>query len=353
MFQYKIDIDEQDWLDKYGSEVVERLLWENSKDQYVDDYGKKRHHHIYWATDNYEKEGVGFTFFDEIQIENITGKFHRLIRPRADKSKEEQLKRTRDKAEVFTPSWVCNVQNNLIDEAWFGRTHVFNKADERTHTWKAITEPIVFPEDKTWKDYVSDNRLEVACGEAPYLVSPYDTTTGEPIALSQRIGLLDRKLRVVNENVEPNEWIHWAKVAVKSTYGFEWQGDNLLLARESILRSIIEYYADFAKTHNFNIQTLEHEVLKQFAYIISWNIFQMDGIKMVLPNSCKESVVNTTLQTSLFEEPEVEFHKVPCMGCEKNNVHAHTGIYAKVADWAKDNSDEPIEIITFHSLIKK
>ena len=352
MFQYKIDIDEQDWLDKYGNEVVERLLWDHSRDQYIDEYGEK-HHHIYWATDNYEKEGSGFNFFDEIQIENITGNFHRLIRPRADKSKEEQMKRTRDKAEVFTPSWVCNVQNNLIDEAWFGKTHVFNKTDERTHTWKAIVEPIVFPEGKTWKDYVSDNRLEVACGEAPYLVSPYDTTTGEPIALSQRIGLLDRKLRVVNENVEPHEWIEWAKIAVKSTYGFEWQGDNLLLARESILRTVIEYYAVFADEHDLCPKILHKDILQTFAYIISWNIFQMDGIKMVLPNSCKESVVNTTLQTSLFEEPEVEFHKVPCMGCEKNNVHAHTGIYAKVADWAKDNSDEPIEIITFHSLIKK
>ena len=26
----------------------------------------------------------------------------------------------RGKAEVFTPSWVCNCQNNLVDDAWFG-----------------------------------------------------------------------------------------------------------------------------------------------------------------------------------------------------------------------------------------
>lgn len=27
----------------------------------------------------------------------------------------------RDKAEVFTPSWVCNAQNNLVDNQWFGK----------------------------------------------------------------------------------------------------------------------------------------------------------------------------------------------------------------------------------------
>lgn len=148
MSQYSIDIDEQDLLDKYGNEVVERLLWEHSREQYVDDNGEKCHHHIYWATENYEQNG--FTFFDEIRIEDITGDNCKLIRPRADKSKEEQLKRTRDKAEVFTPSWVCNAQNNLIDDAWFGRANVFNVADEKSHTWQATTEPIVFPEGKTW-----------------------------------------------------------------------------------------------------------------------------------------------------------------------------------------------------------
>jgi hypothetical protein len=30
-------------------------------------------------------------------------------------------------AEVFTPSWICNAQNNLIDNTWFGRDNVFNK----------------------------------------------------------------------------------------------------------------------------------------------------------------------------------------------------------------------------------
>lgn len=39
------------------------------------------------------------------------------------------------------------------------------------------------------------------------MVSRYDTVTGETISISQRIGLLDRKLRVVSENTETEEQI--------------------------------------------------------------------------------------------------------------------------------------------------
>ena len=46
-----------------------------------------------------------------------------------------------------------------------------------------------------------DNRMEITCGEAPYLVSRYDTTTGEPIPIGRRIGLLDRKLCVINRQL--------------------------------------------------------------------------------------------------------------------------------------------------------
>jgi hypothetical protein len=39
--------------------------------------------------------------------------------------------------------------------------------------------------------------MEISCGEAPYLVSRYDTVSGNIISVDDRIGLLDRKLRVV------------------------------------------------------------------------------------------------------------------------------------------------------------
>lgn len=127
----------------------------------------------------------------------------------------EQEYRSRDKAEVFTSAWICNSQNNLVDKAWFGIDESpFNTEIE--NGWNTKTEPITFPEGKTWQDYVKDTRLEMACGEAPYLVSRYNVITGEDIPIKERIGLLDRKLRVVCENVEdekeckhPKKYIFW------------------------------------------------------------------------------------------------------------------------------------------------
>ena len=50
-----------------------------------------------------------------------------FIKPRVLKSQTEQKKRSKDMAEVFTPSWVCNKQNNLIDDEWFGYSGSFNE----------------------------------------------------------------------------------------------------------------------------------------------------------------------------------------------------------------------------------
>ena len=155
---------------------------------------------IIWATDDYRFWGDGFQAEDEITIMHITGQYSEFIKPRISKAQESQFNRTRDMAEVFTPSWICNAQNNLVDEQWFGRVHVFNVAQDTS--WTTVQEPILFPKKKTrdWKHYVDARRMEISCGEAPYLVSRYDSATGQPIALQDRIGLLDRKMRVINEN---------------------------------------------------------------------------------------------------------------------------------------------------------
>ena len=70
---------------------------------------------IFWASDNYESLGEGYGYYEPITIASITGERGSIIQPRVLKSRAEQVGRTKDKAEVFTPSWVCNAQNNLID----------------------------------------------------------------------------------------------------------------------------------------------------------------------------------------------------------------------------------------------
>lgn len=353
-----LDISEEGIVSNLGIEVLEQLLYEHAFD--FDAKESCQNHHIYWATDNYEKEGKGFYFADEIQVKNITGEHYKIIRPRITKSKEEQERRTRDKAEVFTPSWVCNAQNNLIDSAWFGRDNVFNfeRIENGKHDWIPVEDKITFPEDKSWMQYVNDNRIEMSCGEAPYLVSRYDTTTGEYFgSLNKRIGILDRKLRIVGENVDNlKDWYFWAFNALKSTYGFEWQGDNLLLAREAILLSFIDYFKEFTQKHKIKSKKIPKTHILHAAKIISWNIFQMDGIKMVLPSTCHDKLIKGEKHIDLFESYETEDKLEPCEGCKKNNVHKHNGVHQLVAEWNKtkwSTKEKPVEVVEFHTLINK
>lgn len=236
---------------------------------------------IVWATTDYSEYGECYFPECEITADQITGINNGIIKPRATKAKHMQSSRTRDKAEVFTPLWLCNAQNNLVDEQWFGRPCVFNSADEKT--WKATRAKIKFPDKpkKTWQDYVRAKRMEITCGEAPYLVSRYDTVTGKPVSdLHKRIGLLDRKLRVIDENTDNEaDWFAWVKKAYQSIYGYEYQGDNLLLARENLLFTFIDY-----KMHKWGKKPTINE-LRQIAHIISWNIWQMDGLKYTAPYS--------------------------------------------------------------------
>lgn len=294
---------------------------------------KTTRQNIIWATDDYLSLGQDYAADRHITVEAITGTNGNVIRPRIEKTKDEQTLRVKSKAEVFTPSWVCNRQNNLVDAAWFGREGVFNT--EIDNGWVPTTEKITFPEGKTWQDYVKANRLEISCGEAPYLVSRYDTVSGEPIPVERRIGLLDRKLRVVCENCDSEqEWVEWAKKAFQSIYGYEWQGDNVLLARENLLYTFSDYY--FFK---FSVPALK-EHLFIIANIIAWNIWQMDGIKFVIPNSCKAEVDE---KKDLLEEIHTSI--IPCPGCASGNHSLHNGIYAKTYDWSGKNS------IVFRSFI--
>lgn len=316
----RVDIKEN-YIYSLDDKLLEILLRDHSS-------GKN----IIWATDNYKSRGNGYQEYENITLKSITGRNGLVIKPRVEKSQKEQSKRIKDKAEVFTPSWVCNAQNNLIDNAWFGRENIFNT--EKDKTWCVNYDKIVFPDGKTWQDYVKENRLEITCGEAPYIVSRYDTVTGKWIEINDRIGLLDRKLRIINENTEhEEEWFEWTIKAYKATYGFEWQGDSLLIARENLLFTFIDYYVE--RFGNYPII----ERLEEIAKILSWNIWQMDGLKYVIPNSCKPV---PKLQMSIFDDEE---EREDCPGCAKNDNSKHTGIYCIIKDWEKGKNIKFISLI--------
>ena len=101
---------------------------------------------------------------------------------------------------------------------------------------------------------------------------------------SGRIGILDRKLRIVNENAKDDEeWMNWVIRAFQSCYGYDYSGDNVLLARENLLYTFIEYVEDRTG------EKATMKQLKKIANIISWNIWQMNGITMTAPYSLAKS----------------------------------------------------------------
>ena len=289
-----IDIAEQTIVDM-SYDLMKVLLKDKTTGKY-----------ILWATDNYSHLGDAYHLSQEITPELLIGKGYEIIQPRVLKSQSERIKRTRDKAEVFTPSWICNQQNNLVDDSWFGRSGVFDQMDGTT--WIMNPEKIQFPNGKKWQDYVDARRLEISCGEAPYLVSRYDTVSGEQIPIERRIGLLDRKLRIVNENTDnKKDWLKWVSRAFQSIYGYEYQGDNVLLARENLLLTFMDYYEERFKQK----PTLKET--KKIATIISWNIWQMDGITMTAPFSEAPPLYQQMSFSDVWGDyKEPELIAVPC-----------------------------------------
>ena len=136
------------------------------------------------------------------------------------------------------------------------------------------------------------------------------------------------------------DWIKWATIAFQSSYGYEWQGDSLLIARENLLYSFIDYYqAQFKETPSMELQ-------KEIAEIIAWNIFQMDGLKYVIPMSCKTEKKIIKGEVTLFATEEDTIEEVSCEGCEKKIAKKHNGIYAKTMDWVKGKPIPFVDIVS-------
>jgi hypothetical protein len=193
--------------------------------------------------------------------------------PRALKTITVQKKRTKSKAEVFTPTWIVKKQNDAVDSEY---------------------------RDDDLETYTRRKWLEIACGEAPYMASRYEMETGRLIPLIERVGFIDRKLARINEEIEDKaEWQRLVELAYKSSYGFEWNGDSLLIARENLLYTYRDYY--FAKWGEAPIYGL----FENIAIIISYNVFQMDGLTYTIPLSeIKEQV--QVHQLALFDSDGTE-----------------------------------------------
>lgn len=273
---------------RYPTRVLETLLCDRTTGR-----------NIIWADNEYEALGDGYRGDDEITVEKITGLSSGVIKPRIAKEQERQSQRTKTRAEVFTPSWLVNRMNNDIDVVWFGRRDVFNAEDGQT--WRTNQESVAFPKTKGhgWHAYVESPRLEITCGEAPFVCSRYDTVTGDALPVGSRIGFLDRKLRIVSEKTRSRkEWVRWALAALKASYGFEYQGDNLLLARVNVFETFCEHLRD-----RWGAGVSDEEI-DRVAWIVSWNLWQMNGLTCAVPTDKMDAVVQSALTG--YEEPVPE-----------------------------------------------
>ena len=283
------------------SKVLDRLLQD-----------KTTKRNIIWATDSYKELGEKYSDRFEITRGALKGIDPILIQPRAFKDLEDQQQRTKSKAEVFTPPWIINKMINHLDEDWFEQKDIFNQ--EAGQTWTTTKNPVPFTK-KSWKKYVTQKVLEITCGEAPFIVSRYNASTGEIIPLEDRIGILDRKMRVINENTDTElEWRKWAEKAFKSVFGYEYQGDNLLIGRCNLLSTFADYY-----TARWNRQ-VEEATLIRIANIIAWNFWQMDGLTGTIPLGLPQ---REFIEQTLFEDSSLD-----------NDTFAPK---CRIQDWNKQN----------------
>ena len=278
---------------------------------------------IIWATDPPEElQTVMYepvTDRSQITAQQLGLTHYEVVLPRMMKQTDTQQQRTRKKGEVFSPAWVCNKMNNALDADWFGALGAEQTAGQFTvelpQGWQTVETPVQFPacggRAPAWVQYVQSRRLEVTCGEAPFLASRYDAATGEMIPVARRIGILDRKLRVVSENAATeDEWRKYATHAVQSTYGYEYQGDNLLLARVNLLLT----YAEHLQARWQRKPT--EEELQAIANIISWNLWQMDGLHLSVPGGKPQPEAEQLDLFSMFGAAE---EQPPTVSCKVKN----------------------------------
>lgn len=285
------NISEHD-LHQFLPEILALLLRDRTRSAY-----SKKRQNIIWANNNYLAHGKKYEATYQITSDLITGKKGSLIVPRALKSKAQQKERTKTKAEVFTPSWVVEKQNNALNE---------NFINDDLET------------------YVSRTWLEITCGEAPYMVNRYEMATGEIIPINDRVGFVDKKLKRINHEIQHQaKWQTLVEKAYQSSYGFEWNGDSLLLARENLLLTYRDYYIE-----KWQVEPT-YLYFKKIAEIISYNVFQMDGLKCILPLSDTDSMSMSKINQYYGQQMDLFDEQL----CQKTNLPKIQGKRVKIMDW--------------------
>jgi len=133
--------------------------------------------------------------------------------------------------------------------------------------------------------------IEAACGEAPFIVQRYNMITGEKIAIEDREGILDIKIKYGIQNIAfgwawgtapYSNWYPDVKRMFQTVFGFDKHLPSLIIARMNLLLSFIEYSREYyAKRRYFKTHELPpEEHIKEIAEIICWNFWCMDFLNV-------------------------------------------------------------------------
>ena len=191
------------------------------------------------------------------------------------------------------------------------------------HIYNSHPEWFVTYGDQLYFDPALPESRNHICKVITDIVSRYDAATGELLEIRQRIGILDRKLRVVNENTySETEWFRWVLRAYQSVYGYEFQGDSLLIARINLLITFVDYMQDRWGRVPTDVE------LRKIVNVIVWNLWQMDGISGTIP----------------FGKPKEEYHQFSLFDFvvadepEKQDTEEPEEVYCRIYDWRSDKS---------------
>jgi hypothetical protein len=108
-----------------------------------------------------------------------------------------------------------------------------------------------------------------------------------------------------------------------------------------LLYTFIDFYvAKFNKKPSLALTT-------EIAEIISWNIFQMDGLRYVVPMTCHFENKTLPTQQVLFGEPPAKISKQDCEGCVFNRPLKHNGRYVQIMNWELNKPIKFVELSKF------
>lgn len=138
--------------------------------------------------------------------------------------------------------------------------------------------------------------------------------------MAARVGILDRKLRVVGEHARSRaEWARAGLATLKATFGYEYQGDNLLIARINVLETFAEHFEGRWG------DPVGRELVSEAAEIVSWNLWQMDGLSATAPTNAEDArlaAASLALASPAFA-PDAEEQPQSSSGTKRTRAGPH------------------------------